>query len=180
MENIHADAVAAFKREGYTVETVARSLDENELIEKMREVAVLGIRSKTEITKKVLENAPKLQAIGAFCIGTNQIDIDECLKRGVVVFNAPYSNTRSVVELAIGEIIMLMRSVLDKSMKLHQGIWDKSSKDCFEIRGKTLGIVGYGNIGTQLSVVAESLGMQVCFYDIVPKLAMGNAHKCDF
>ena len=179
LENIHADAVAEFKREGYTVETVARSLDEDELIAKIKDVAVLGIRSKTEITKKVLASAPKLQAIGAFCIGTNQIDIDECLKRGVVVFNAPYSNTRSVVELAIGETIMLMRGALDKSMKLHQGVWDKSSKGCFEIRGKTLGIVGYGNIGTQLWVVAESLGMQVCFYDIVPKLAMGNAHKCD-
>ena len=179
LENIHADAVAEFKREGYTVETVTRSLDEDELLERIKDVAVLGIRSKTEVTKKVLEHAPKLQAVGAFCIGTNQIDIDECLKRGVVVFNAPYSNTRSVVELAIAEIIMLMRGAFDKSMKLHQGIWDKSSKGCFEIRGKTLGIVGYGNIGTQLSVVAESLGMQVCFHDIVPKLAMGNAHKCD-
>ena len=179
LENIHADAVAEFKREGYTVETIARSLDEDELILKIKDVAVLGIRSKTEITKKVLEHAPKLQAVGAFCIGTNQIALDECLKRGVVVFNAPYSNTRSVVELVVGEIIMLMRGAFDKSRKLHQGVWDKSSKDCFEIRGKTLGIVGYGNIGTQLSVVAESLGMQVCFHDIVPKLAMGNAHKCE-
>lgn len=179
LENIHPDAVARFKKEGYNLELMTKSLGEDELCEKIKDVTVLGIRSKTEVTKKVLGSAPKLMAVGAFCIGTNQIDLDECSKRGVVVFNAPYSNTRSVVELAIGEIIMLTRNVFDKSVKLHAGVWDKSAKNCFEIRGKKLGIIGYGNIGTQLSVVAESLGMEVFFYDIVEKLALGNAHKCD-
>lgn len=179
LENIHPDAVARFKKEGYSLELMTKSLGEDELCAKMKDVAVLGIRSKTEVTKKVLDSAPKLMAVGAFCIGTNQIDLGECSKRGIVVFNAPYSNTRSVVELAIGEIIMLTRNVFDKSVKLHAGVWDKSAKNCFEIRGKKLGIIGYGNIGTQLSVVAESLGMDVYFYDIVEKLALGNAHKCN-
>jgi len=179
LENIHPDAVARFKKEGYSLELMTKSLGEDELCAKMKDVAVLGIRSKTEVTKKVLDSAPKLMIVGAFCIGTNQIDLEECSKRGIAVFNAPYSNTRSVVELAIGEIIMLTRNVFDKSVKLHAGVWDKSAKNCFEIRGKKLGIIGYGNIGTQLSVVAESLGMDVYFYDIVEKLALGNAHKCD-
>lgn len=179
LENIHPDAVARFKKEGYSLELLTKSLGENELCERVKDTSIVGIRSKTEITKKVLDSAPKLMAVGAFCIGTNQIDLAECAKRGVAVFNAPYSNTRSVVELAIGEIIMLTRNVFDKSVKLHAGVWDKSAKNCFEIRGKKLGIIGYGNIGTQLSVVAESLGMEVYFYDIVEKLALGNAHKCD-
>src|SRR3989344_4433442 len=179
LENIHPDAVARFKKEGSSLELMTKRLGEDELCAKMKDVAVLGIRSKTEVTKKVLDSAPKLMIVGAFCIGTNQIDLEECSKRGIAVFNAPYSNTRSVVELAIGEIIMLTRNVFDKSVKLHAGVWDKSAKNCFEIRGKKLGIIGYGNIGTQLSVVAESLGMDVYFYDIVEKLALGNAHKCD-
>jgi D-3-phosphoglycerate dehydrogenase / 2-oxoglutarate reductase len=179
LENIHPDAVARFKREGYTIETMTKSIGEEELCEKIKNVSVIGIRSKTEITKKVLNSAPKLMTVGAFCIGTNQIELNECSKRGVAVFNAPYSNTRSVVELAIAEIIMLTRGVFDKSVKLHAGEWDKSAKNCFEIRGKKLGIIGYGNIGTQLSVVAESLGMEVFFYDAVEKLALGNAHKCN-
>ena len=177
LENIHPDAMALFKKEGFSLETAGKSPDENELDGKIRNASILGIRSKTEITKKALDNADRLMAIGAFCIGTNQIDMNECTKRGIVVFNAPYSNTRSVVELVIGEIIMLIRKIFDKSSKLHSGIWDKSSKDSFEIRGKTLGIIGYGNIGSQLSVLAESLGMNVCYYDIVEKLTLGNA-KC--
>lgn len=178
LENIHPDAIAMFKEEGYSIETAAKGPDESELIEKIKDVSILCIRSKTEITKKVLENANRLMAIGAFCIGTNQIDMDECTKKGVIVFNAPYSNTRSVVELVIGEIIMLMRGIFDKSSKLHKGIWDKSAQDSFEVRGKNLGIIGYGNIGSQLSVVAEALGMNIYYYDIVEKLALGNAKKC--
>lgn len=178
LENIHHDAIELLRKEGFSIETASKSLDENELMEKIRNVSILGIRSKTEITKKVLENANRLMAIGAFCIGTNQIDLSECTKKGVAVFNAPYSNTRSVVELVIGEIIMLMRNIFDKSGKLHKGEWDKSAKDSFEIRGKMLGIIGYGNIGSQLSVLAEALGMNVYYYDIVEKLTLGNAKKC--
>ena len=155
-----------------------KKLAEDELCAKMKDVAVLGIRSKTEVTKKVLENSPRLLAIGAFGIGTNQIALEECSKRGIAVFNAPFSSTRSVVELAIGDIIMLMRKAFDKSAKLHAGVWDKSSKNCFEIRGKKLGILGYGNIGTQLSIIAEALGMEVYFYDITEKPVLGNAHRC--
>ncbi len=178
LENVHPDAVERFKREGYGLELSPKKLAEDELCEQMKHVAVLGIRSKTEVTKKVLENSPRLLAIGAFGIGTNQIALDECSKRGIAVFNAPFSSTRSVVELAIGDIIMLMRKAFDKSAKLHAGVWDKSSRNCFEIRGKKLGILGYGNIGTQLSIIAESLGMEVYFYDITEKLVLGSARRC--
>ena len=178
LENIHPDAVALLRSEGFIVESLSKSLGEDELCEKIKDVSILGIRSKTEVTKKVLESAPRLMAIGAFCVGVNQIDLAECAKRGVAVFNAPFSNTRSVVELAIGEMIMLIRNVFDKSVKMHRGEWDKSAKDSYELRGKHLGIIGYGNIGAQLSVVAESLGMKVYFYDLVEKLALGNAIKC--
>ncbi|MDW8295603.1 MAG: phosphoglycerate dehydrogenase [Raineya sp.] len=179
LENIHPKAKAIFEKEGYQVELLKTALNENELCEAIREVSILGIRSKTNVTAKVLENAERLIAIGAFCIGTNQIDLKTCMHKGVAVFNAPYSNTRSVVELAIGEMIMLTRRIFEKSNLTHQGIWDKSAKNSREIRGKKLGIIGYGNIGSQLSVVAEALGMQVYFYDIVDKLAMGNARKCN-
>lgn len=178
LENIHPDAAAAFREEGYRVETVSGALDEDELIEKIKNVHVLGVRSKTNVTKRVLEHANKLMTVNAFCIGTNQIDLEECQKRGILVFNAPYSNTRSVVELAIGEIILLMRNIPDKSKKMHDGIWHKSASNSFEVRGKKLGIIGYGNIGSQLSVLAEAMGMQVYFYDLVEKLALGNAKKC--
>lgn len=177
-ENIHKTAIESFENEGYQVETLASSLSENELMRKIEDVSVLGIRSKTEVTKNVLEHGKKLLAIGAFCIGTNQIDLINAAHKGVCVFNAPYSNTRSVVELVMGEIILLYRKAFDKSVNLHKGIWDKSAKDCYEVRGKKLGIIGYGNIGTQLSVVAESFGMQVYFYDIEDTLALGNAVKC--
>ncbi|CAM1344541.1 phosphoglycerate dehydrogenase [Tenacibaculum amylolyticum] len=177
LENIHADAYEKFSTDGFTVETVSRSLSEEELIEKLQDVHVLGIRSKTQVTQKVIENAPRLLAVGAFCIGTKQIDLNACKENGIVVFNAPYSNTRSVVELAIGEIIMLMRSVFQRSTELHNGQWNKTAQGSREVRGKKLGIVGYGNIGKQLSVLAEALGMDVYYYDVEDKLALGNATK---
>lgn len=178
MENISDEAVMKFKAEGYTVDYINHSLSEKELIDKISDVSLLGIRSKTDINKKVLDHAKKLLAIGAFCIGTNQIDLITASEKGIAVFNAPFSNTRSVVELVIGEIIMLHRNIFVKNNLLHLGKWDKSSKASYEIRGKKLGIIGYGNIGTQLSVLAENLGMQVYFYDVQEKLALGNAKKC--
>ncbi|MDX2302277.1 MAG: phosphoglycerate dehydrogenase [Microscillaceae bacterium] len=178
LENIHSKAEEIFLKEGYNVEVISHALSEDELSEKIQNVSILGIRSKTRVTAKVLENANKLMLVGAFCIGTNQIDLNACLSKGVVVFNAPYSNTRSVVELAIGEMIMLMRNIPDVSHQMHQGVWNKSAKNSNEIRGKKLGIVGYGNIGSQLSVLAEALGMEVYYYDIVDKLALGNARQC--
>jgi D-3-phosphoglycerate dehydrogenase len=178
LENVHPFAVDAFKAEGFNVEVYPAGLDEDELCEKITNVSVLGIRSKTMVTAKVLASANRLMTIGAFCIGTNQIDLKEATKRGIAVFNAPYSNTRSVVELVIGEIILLIRNITDKSAKMHEGVWDKSAKGSFEIRGKKLGIVGYGNIGSQLSVLAESLGMKVFYYDREERLALGNATKC--
>ena len=178
LENIHAKAAEIFQKEGYNVEIIGRALSEEELCEKIKNVSILGIRSKTKVTAKALENANKLMMVGAFCIGTNQIDLEACLDKGVVVFNAPYSNTRSVVELAIGEMIMLMRNIPDVSQQMHQGKWNKSAANSNEIRGKKLGIVGYGNIGTQLSVLAEAMGLEVYYYDILDKLALGNAKQC--
>lgn len=179
LENIHPHAFNMLKAEGYSVESIKGGLSEDELCEKIKDVSILGIRSKTEVTKKVLDHATHLLSIGAFCIGTNQIDIEAASNKGVCVFNAPYSNTRSVVELVIGQIIMLMRNVVAKSNKLHQGKWDKSADNSFEVRGKRLGIIGYGNIGSQLSVLAEALGMQVYYYDLIERLQLGNAKKCD-
>ena len=179
LENVHPDAFDKLSKDGFAVETVSKSLSEDELIEKIKEVHVLGIRSKTQVTKKVIEAAEKLMVVGAFCIGTKQIDLDACKENGVVVFNAPYSNTRSVVELAIGEIIMLMRSVFQRSTELHNGQWNKTAQGSREVRGKKLGIVGYGNIGKQLSVLAEALGMDVYYYDVEDKLALGNATKIE-
>ncbi|MCY7360157.1 MAG: phosphoglycerate dehydrogenase, partial [Rudanella sp.] len=178
LENVHPIAIHLFEKEGFSVEIRKEALDEDELTEAIKGVHILGIRSKTNVTRQVLENADKLMTVGAFCIGTNQVDLDACKERGIPVFNAPYSNTRSVVELAIGEIIMLIRNVVTKSNKMHEGNWDKSATNSFEVRGKKLGLVGYGNIGAQLSVVAEALGMEVYFYDVVDKLSLGNARKC--
>ena len=175
LENVHPDAFEKLSKDGFSVETVARSLSEDELIEKIKDVHVLGIRSKTKVTKKVIAAAEKLMTVGAFCIGTKQIDLEACKENGIVVFNAPYSNTRSVVELAIGEIIMLMRSVFQRSTELHNGQWNKTAQGSREVRGKKLGIVGYGNIGKQLSILAEALGMHVFYYDIEDQLALGNA-----
>ncbi|MCD8447940.1 phosphoglycerate dehydrogenase [Tenacibaculum finnmarkense] len=177
LENVHNDAFTNLTADGFSVETVSKSLSEEELIDKLKDVHVLGIRSKTQVTKKVIESADKLMVVSAFCIGTKQINLEACKENGVVVFNAPYSNTRSVVELAIGEIIMLMRSVFQRSTELHNGQWNKTAQGSREIRGKKLGIVGYGNIGKQLSVLAEALGMDVYYYDVEDKLALGNASK---
>lgn len=178
LENIHKDAMQLFKAEGYMVESVAKSLGEDELAERIKDVSILGIRSKTIVSEKVLAKAKKLLAVGAFCVGTNQIDLDACLSRGIIAFNAPFSNTRSVVELVVGEIILLMRGIFDKSRNLHNGVWDKSSQGSYEVRGKKLGIIGYGKIGSQLSVLAEDMGMEVYYYDVLEKLALGNARKC--
>ncbi|SKB39869.1 D-3-phosphoglycerate dehydrogenase [Salegentibacter holothuriorum] len=179
LENVHQDAVDIMKKEGYNVTVHPGAMDEDELCEKIKDVSVIGIRSKTHLTEKVLSNANRLIAVGAFCIGTNQIDLQACLKKGVAVFNAPYSNTRSVVELAIGEIILLMRNLPDKMRLMHEGKWDKSANNSFETRGKKLGIIGYGNIGAQLSVMAESVGFDVYYYDVEEKLPMGNVTKCN-
>jgi D-3-phosphoglycerate dehydrogenase len=179
LENVHPDAFEKLSKDGFSVETVSRSLSEDELIEKIKDVHVLGIRSKTKVTKKVIAAGNKLLTVGAFCIGTKQIDLEACKENGIVVFNAPYSNTRSVVELAIGEIIMLMRSVFQRSTELHNGQWNKTAQGSREVRGKKLGIIGYGNIGKQLSILAEALGMNVFYYDIEDKLALGNATKVD-
>ena len=179
LENVHPRALEKLKEEGFTVEAYPSGLDEDELCEKIKGISVLGIRSKTQVTAKVLANADRLMAIGAFCIGTNQIDLEACLQKGIAVFNAPFSNTRSVVELAIAEVIMLIRGIPDKNSGMHQGKWNKSAKNSFEIRGKKLGIIGYGNIGSQLSVLAENLGMDVCYYDTIEKLGLGNATKCE-
>src|SRR6201995_4351303 len=178
LENIHPDATARLTKAGYHVENVSRAHREDELIEKIQGFSLLGIRSQTQVTDRVLAEASDLLAVGAFCIGTNQVDLAAAARRGVAVFNAPFSNTRSVVELAVAEIISLARRLPEKNGSLHQGVWDKSAKGAHEVRGRKLGIVGYGNIGTQLSVIAESLGMSVYFYDIADKLAIGNARRC--
>jgi D-3-phosphoglycerate dehydrogenase len=178
LENVHPVAKELMQAEGFNVETYAAALTEDELCEKIKNIHVLGIRSKTHVSSHVLMHANKLMAIGAFCIGTNQIDLKAATKKGVAVFNAPFSNTRSVVELAIAEMIMLMRNITDKSTKMHNGVWDKSATGSYEIRGKKIGLLGYGNIGSQLSVLAESLGMKVLYYDTEEKLALGNATKC--
>lgn len=179
LENVHPIGIELMKQEGYNVEVISSALSEEELAEKIKKVSILGIRSKTQVTAKVLENAHRLIAIGAFCIGTNQIDLETCQEKGIAVFNAPFSNTRSVVELAIAEIIFLMRGLTDKISSMHQGKWDKSATGSFEIRGKKLGIIGYGNIGSQLSVLAENMGLDVYYYDVIERLALGNATKID-
>jgi D-3-phosphoglycerate dehydrogenase len=179
LENIHEDAAAHLKNLGFEVETVQKALSEEELIAALPGVTILGIRSKTQVTDMAIAAAPELAAIGAFCIGTDQINIPAASARGIAVFNAPYSNTRSVVELAISEIIALARRLTEKTEQMHQGVWNKSADGSHEVRGRTLGIVGYGNIGSQLSILAEALGMRVVFYDAVDKLALGNARRCN-
>ena len=177
LEDIHPDAAALLRGAGYDVEQLTRAMDESELKQRLQGVDVLGIRSKTTVGADVLAAAPDLLAIGAFCIGTNQVDLRAASAAGVAVFNAPFSNTRSVVELAVSELIALTRRLTVKDALMHRGIWDKSATGSHEIRGRTLGIVGYGNIGSQLSVLAEALGMSVIFYDTADKLAMGNARR---
>src|SRR6516225_8078374 len=178
LENISDRAVSHFKDAGYiSVKKLGKALPEEELIKEIKDIHLLGIRSKTQITRRVLEAARKLQAIGCFCIGVNQVDLKAATNDGVVVFNAPYSNTRSVAELVIGLSIMLIRRIPDKTKGAHDGIWLKEARGSFELRGKTLGIIGYGNIGTQVSILAEALGMKVIFYDVVTKLPLGNAES---
>ncbi len=178
LENIHSDAAWTLKDAGYDVERLDRALTTSELAGQLDGVQLLGIRSNTTLTADVLDAAPDLLAIGAFCIGTNQIDLAAAAERGVAVFNAPFSNTRSVVELALSEIIALTRRLPEKNADMHAGRWDKSAVGSHEVRGRRLGIVGYGNIGSQLSVLAEALGMSVLFFDTTDKLALGNARRC--
>ncbi|HEV2299174.1 MAG TPA: phosphoglycerate dehydrogenase [Candidatus Acidoferrales bacterium] len=178
LENVHPQAAKQFREAGFHVETSPQSADEDSLCRKLEDISIFGIRSKTKITEKVLARTESLTAVGAFCIGTDQIDLEACTRKGVAVFNAPYSSTRSVVELILGEILLLARGVFSKSQKLHRGEWDKSATGSNEIRGKKLGIVGYGKIGSQLSVLAETLGMEVYFFDVEEKLVLGNAKKC--
>jgi len=176
LENISDTAVKFFKDSGYaSVRKLGGALSEEQLINEVKDVHLLGIRSKTQITSKVLDAAKKLQAIGCFCIGVNQVDLKSATNHGVTVFNAPYSNTRSVAELVIGLAVMLIRRIPDKSKAAHDGVWLKEAKGSYELRGKTLGIIGYGNIGTQVSILAEAMGMKVIFYDTVTKLPLGNA-----
>lgn len=178
LENVHPEAVRLLEAAGLEVIQRPAALDESELAAALPGVVLVGIRSKTQLSAAVLGAAPDLIAVGAFCIGTDQIDLAAASARGVAVFNAPYSNTRSVVELALAEIIALTRRLTEKDRALHAGVWDKSARGAHEIRGRTLGIVGYGNIGAQLSVVSEALGMRVVFYDTADKLALGNARRC--
>jgi D-3-phosphoglycerate dehydrogenase / 2-oxoglutarate reductase len=176
LENISDAAVKNFSQQGYIqTQKITKALSEEELIKEIKDVHILGIRSKTHITQNILDAARKLQAIGCFCIGVNQVDLRSATKHGVAVFNAPYSNTRSVAELVIGAAIMLIRRIPDKNRAAHEGFWMKEAKGSYELRGKTLGIIGYGNIGSQVSVLAEALGMKVIFYDIETKLPLGNA-----
>lgn len=176
LENISKSALAKFEEAGYTsIKQIPGALSEADLIQQIKNVHILGIRSKSKISAKVLESASKLQAIGCFCIGTNQVDLNAATKKGIAVFNAPYSNTRSVAELVIASSIMLIRKIPDKNKAAHEGIWMKDAKGSHELRGKTLGIVGYGNIGSQVSVLAEALGMKVVFFDAETKMPLGNA-----
>ena len=176
LEGVHQSAIDTLNAHGYTnIEYHTGSLPEEELLERIKDVHFIGIRSRTQLTERVFEAAEKLVAVGCFCIGTNQVNLDAATRAGIAVFNAPYSNTRSVAELVLAESIILLRGVAEKNAKAHRGIWQKSAKNSYEVRGKKLGIIGYGSIGAQLSVLAESLGMQVYFYDVVTKLPLGNA-----
>jgi len=178
LENIHPGAAEALTEAGFEVEVFRGAFDESDLADRIGEIDVLGIRSRTQVTEAVLDKSKRLLAVGAFCIGTNQIDVQAATRRGTAVFNAPFSNTRSVVELVIAEIIALTRRLTDKSRDMHAGVWSKSASGAHEVRGRRLGIVGYGNIGSQLSVLAEGLGMSVAFYDTADRLALGNARRC--
>jgi D-3-phosphoglycerate dehydrogenase len=174
LENIHASASEIFAGEGFHIETVKHALKEDELVAKIRDVHLLGIRSKTHITERALAEAKRLLGVGCFCIGTNQVDLLAAQKHGVPTFNAPFSNTRSVAEMIIAEIVILARQIGDRSREVHEGAWKKVAAGCYEVRGKTLGIVGYGHIGSQLGVLAEAFGMRVLFFDVATKLPMGN------
>jgi len=176
LEGVHSSALEAFRRDGYTdIEQHPKSLPEPELIASIRDAYIIGIRSSTLLTREIFEQAPRLIAAGCFCIGTNQVDLDAAQDRGIPVFNAPFSNTRSVAELVLAEIILLLRGIPQRNAMAHRGVWVKTAAGSYEVRGKCLGIVGYGHIGTQVGVLAEALGMQVIYYDIETKLALGNA-----
>lgn len=179
LEGIHPDATSAFERQGFPVESLASSLSEKELKQRIPDVFILGIRSKTQLSASVFQDARKLLAVGAFCVGTEQIDVGKANQKGIAVFNDPLSNTRSVAELALAHSVELLRGIPEKNALMHQGIWDKSAKGARELRGKTLGIIGYGRIGTQLSVLAEGVGMNVVFYNTSEVLPMGNARRMD-
>ena len=176
LEGVHQSALETFKNNGYTnIEYLKTSLPEDELIEKVKDVHFIGLRSRTQITEEVVNAAKKLVAVGCFCIGTNQVNLEATRRRGIPVFNAPFSNTRSVAELVLGQLILLLRQIPSKNAKAHRGVWEKTAVGSYEARGKTLGIIGYGHIGTQLSILAEHLGMRVQFYDIEDKLVLGNS-----
>lgn len=178
LEGVHENALKVLEKAGYqNIEYLSHALDQDELIEKIKDAHFVGIRSRTQLTREVLEHAKKLTGIGCFCIGTNQVDLDAARELGIPVFNAPYSNTRSVAELVLAEAIMLYRGIPEKNAVVHRGGWGKSAKNSHEVRGKTIGIVGYGSIGSQLSVLAESFGMKVIYHDVVTKLPLGNAHQ---
>jgi D-3-phosphoglycerate dehydrogenase len=177
LENVNQTGQSILKEQGYQVEALKSSLNEDELIEKIKDVHVIGIRSKTKLNKRVLEAAKNLTVVGCFCIGTNQVDLQTAAQLGIAVFNSPFANSRSVAELTIAEIVCLARQLADRSSELHRGTWNKVSAGCWEIRGKTLGIVGYGHIGSQLSVLAEAMGMSVIYYDVIPLMAMGSARQ---
>ncbi len=178
LEGVHQSAIDTLHASGYTnIDYIKTALEEDELIEKIQDAHFVGLRSRTQLTRRVFENAPKLIAAGCFCIGTNQVDLKAAQEHGVAVFNAPYSNTRSVAELVIAEAILLLRNIPQKNFVCHRGGWDKSAVGSYEIRGKTLGLIGYGSIGSQTSVMAEALGMKVCFYDVITKLPLGNASQ---
>ena len=179
LENISQTAVQLFENETFQVESVSKSLSEEELIEKVRDVYLIGVRSKTKLTERVIQQAQKLKAVGCFCIGTDQTDLEACEKKGIPVFNSPYANTRSVAELAMAEIVMLARKVPEHIQSMHKGNWYKIAKDCYEVRGKTLAIIGYGHVGSQLGLLAEGFGMSVIYYDIEHKLPLGNAKPVD-
>ncbi len=178
LENVHPSARELFAAEGFTVEAVAGALSHDDLARRLADVDVLGIRSKTQVTPAVLDAAPRLLTLGCFCIGTNQVDLARANARGVPVFNAPFSNTRSVAEMIIAEVIALARQLGDRVREVHAGQWRKVAAGCYEVRGKTLGIVGYGHIGSQIGVLAEALGMRVAYFDVMTKLPMGNNHPC--
>ena len=176
LEGVHASAVEAFRQDGYSnIEIHAKSLPEAKLIASMREAYLVGIRSATRLSSRILEQAPRLIGVGCFCIGTNQVNLDAAQERGIPVFNAPFSNTRSVAELVLAEIVMLMRGIPYRNAMAHRGGWVKTASGSYEVRGRCLGIVGYGHIGTQIGLLAEALGMQVVYYDVETKLALGNA-----
>ncbi|KAL9643073.1 hypothetical protein ABK040_002819 [Willaertia magna] len=179
LEGISSTALDLFNKEGFQVESLSQALTEDELVEKIKGIHLVGLRSKTKLTERVIKCANKLLAVGCFCIGTDQVDLEACEKKGIVVFNSPFANTRSVAELVMAEIVMLARKLPEQTQNMHEGNWIKSAKECYEVRGKTLGIIGYGHVGSQLGLLAEGFGMQVLYYDIELKLPLGNSKACD-